>query len=125
MRHVALSPIAGRHTARVSASAETWQAFRQLALARGVSVAGYLGTLVEAELRRREGRPLARITPGTPEPDQALIALADLRQAIDELDDVAGRLARSAVAHGASWSDVGSSLRLSPESARSAYRDRD
>ena len=48
-------------------------------------------------------------------------ALAEVRASIDELDKIAGRLARSAVAHGASWEDVGSSLRLDADKARAAY----
>ena len=37
------------------------------------------------------------------------------------IDDIAGRLARSAVDHGGTWEDVGSSLRLDPRNARGAY----
>ncbi len=40
---------------------------------------------------------------------------------ISELDAIAGRLARAAVAHGASWGDVGSSLRLEPQDVRAGY----
>ena len=42
-------------------------------------------------------------------------------RSIDELDQIAGRLARSATAHGASWEDVGSSLRLNAQQAREAF----
>jgi hypothetical protein len=56
-----------------------------------------------------------------PEPDQALAVLAEVRASIDELDAIAGRLARSAAMQGASWADVASSLRLRPEQARAAY----
>src|SRR5918995_79605 len=107
--------------ARVGVDDERWMAFRQAALSRGISVSAYLGRLVEAELKRREGRAVATITPEMPAPDQALAALAEVRNSIDELDGLAGRLARSAIAHGASWSDVASSLRLSTEHARRAY----
>jgi hypothetical protein len=107
--------------ARVGVPPETWTAFRQAALSQGVSVAAYLGRLVEREVRRRQGREVAGVSLEMPEPDQALAALAEVRASIDELDQIAGRLVRSAVAHGASWHDVGSSLRLSPEQAQSAY----
>jgi hypothetical protein len=51
----------------------------------------------------------------------AVNALAEVRASIDELDKIAGHLARSAVAHGASWQDIGSSLRLDENRARAAY----
>src|ERR687898_1880616 len=107
--------------ARVGVDDERWMAFRQAALSRGISVSAYLGRLVEAELKRREGRAVGTVTPETPAADQAIAALAEVRASIDELDDLAGRLARSAVAHGADWSDVASSLRLRPEQVRRAY----
>ena len=107
--------------ARVGVDDERWMSFRQAALARGISVSAYLGRLVEAELKRREGRGVATIAPEMPAPDQAIAALAEVRASIDELDELAGRLARSAVAHGADWSDVASSLRLRREQARRAY----
>jgi hypothetical protein len=110
--------------ARVAVDDETWRAFRQAALARGITVAAYLGKLVESELRRRKANPLAVADVDQPETDQALAALAAVRSAIDELDDIAGRLARSAVEHGGSWEDVASSLRLSPDAARRAYANR-
>jgi hypothetical protein len=78
---------------------------------------------VEAELSRRRGRPVAAVDPRAAPADQGVTALAEVRASIDELDKIAGRLARSAVAHGASWEDVGSSLRLDPSSARAAYGD--
>jgi hypothetical protein len=70
--------------ARVGASPERWTTFRQAALAQGVSVAAYLGRLVEAELTRREGRKVAGLSLAAPEPDQALAALAEVRASIDE-----------------------------------------
>jgi hypothetical protein len=113
-----------RQLARLNVDDETWCRFRQTALQRDVSVATYLGELVERELRRRGQRPLAEL-PAEPDPaDAALVALADVRQAIDELDDIAGRLARSAVTHGGSWRDVATSLRIAPEGAERAYRRR-
>ena len=96
-------------------------AFRQAALSQGVSVAAYLGRLVEREVRRREKREVAGVSGDAPEPDQALAALAEVRASIEELDRIAGRLARSATEHGGSWSDVATSLRLSPEEARRTY----
>jgi hypothetical protein len=110
-----------RQLARVAVDDETWHTFRQAALTRGLSIAAYLAELVERELSRRAGRALDSIAPEQPPAEQALIALADLRLAIDELDLVAGRLARSAMAHGGSWDDIGSSLRLSPSHAQKAY----
>src|SRR3954469_17524780 len=107
--------------ARVAASDEQWRAFRQAALTQGISVSTYLARLVEAELKRRGGRPVAVIDPEAAPADQAVNALAEVRASIDELDRIAGRLARSAIAHGASWEDVGSSLRLGEGKARAAY----
>lgn len=109
--------------ARVAVSADTWTTFRQAALTQGISVAAYLGRLVEREVGRRQGRDVAGVSLDVPEPDQALAALAEVRASIDELDQIAGRLARSATAHGASWGDVASSLRLRPDQARRAYEE--
>jgi hypothetical protein len=106
-------------------SPDTWLAFRSAALAQGISVAAYLGRLVDAEVRRRDGRRVAGIDAGKPPAEQALIALAEVRASIDELDGIAGRLARSAVEHGGSWRDVASSLRIAADQARSAYRPRE
>jgi hypothetical protein len=110
--------------ARVAVEDETWRLFRQAALARGITVAAYLGKLVESELRRRKADPLAVADAEQPEADQALAALAAVRLAIDELDDIAGRVARAAVEHGGSWEDVASSLGLSRRAAREAYEKR-
>lgn len=110
--------------ARVGVDDERWMAFGRAALTRGISVSAYLGKLVEAELKRREGRTVETITPEMPAPDQAIAALIEVRKAIDELDDLAGRLARLAVAQGVEWSDVASSLHLSPEQAQRAYEPR-
>jgi hypothetical protein len=107
--------------ARVGVSAETWRSFRELAVRRGLSVTAYLGKLVQAELKRHSATALAAVPADAPPRDEALAALAEVRRSIDELDDVAGRLARSAVAHGAAWADVGSSLKLRPEAAERAY----
>lgn len=109
------------NAARVAVDQATWQAFRQAAVARGIPVSVYLGKLVQRELSRRGGTEVAGIDPALPQPDQALAALAAVRASIDELDDIAGRLARSATEHGGSWEDVGSSLRLSSRQARAAY----
>lgn len=115
--------MAGRHqVARVAVDEEHWLAFRQVALAQGVSVSAYLARLVDAELARRKGRPVESVDPEATAADQSLSALAEVRASIGELDAIAGRLARSAVAHGASWTDVASSLRLSPDRAKSAYQ---
>jgi hypothetical protein len=110
-----------RQLARVAVSDETWKAFRGAALAQGVSIAAYLGRLVGAEVARRDERRIAGVRIDDAPVDQALQALAEVRASIDELDAIAGRLARSATAHGASWADVASSLRLSQDAARAAY----
>jgi hypothetical protein len=106
---------------RVAIDDETWVLFRQAALARGISVSAYLGKLVEAELKRRAGRAVAKVEPEAPADEQAIAALGEVRESIDELDEIAGRLARSAVEHGGSWSNVASVLRISDSQARSAY----
>lgn len=108
------------HFARVAVDEERWTAFRRVALERGLSISAYLGRLVEAELKRREGLGLVSVE-AAPEEEQALAALAAVRASIDELDAIAGRLARSAVAHGGSWDDVAGSLRLDRDRARAAY----
>lgn len=64
---------------------------------------------------------VAAVGPDAREAEQAIAALVDVRASIGELDDIAGRLARSATAHGASWSDVARSLGLDIEQAKSAY----
>src|SRR3954453_19704591 len=104
--------------ARVAVSDELWRAFRQAGLAQGISVSTYLARLVEAELKRRRGRPVAAVDPEGAPADQGVSAPAEVRASIDELDNIAGRLARSAVAHGADWKDVGSSLQLDADQAR-------
>src|SRR3954466_8018502 len=107
--------------ARVAISDEQWSAFRHAALTQGISVSTYLARLVEGELSRRRGRPVAAVDPAAPPAEQSVTALAEVRASIDELDKIAGRFARSAVAHGATWEDVGSSLRLGARKARAAY----
>lgn len=109
------------NAARVAVDDETWQAFRQAALARGIPVSVYLGKLVKSEVARRRGSSVPGVGTSAPERDRALAALEAVRVSIDELDDIAGRLARAAVEHGGAWADVGSSLRLSADAARSAY----
>jgi hypothetical protein len=112
-----------RQVSRVAVDDETWVAFRQAALARGTSVSAYLGILVEAELKRRGGRAVAGVEPEAPAEEQALAALTEVRASIGELDDIAGRLARSAVAHRASWEDVAGALRIDPAQAARAYQE--
>jgi hypothetical protein len=60
-------------------------------------------------------------TPESAPRDEALGALAVVRASIDELDDIAGRLARSANQLGGSWGDIASTLRLTEDAARRAY----
>ncbi|HYM80603.1 MAG TPA: hypothetical protein VEY91_04215 [Candidatus Limnocylindria bacterium] len=94
-------------------------------MTQGISVAAYLGRLVEREVGRLEDRQVAGIALDAPEPDQALLALEEVRASIDELDRIAGRLARSAAMLGAPWEDIGSSLGLSADRARRAYKHAD
>jgi hypothetical protein len=108
-------------SARVAVDADTWQAFRQAALVRGIHVSDYLAKLVRAELARRAPTLLAHVSLDATEADQGLAALRAVRAAIDELDDIAGRLARSAHEHGGSWRDIASSLRLTEQATRRAY----
>jgi hypothetical protein len=110
--------------ARVAVQPETWRAFRQAALVRGIHISDYLAKLVETELQRRAPTPAGQVSLGDGEPDQALAALCAVRAAIDELDDIAGRLARAAYEQGGSWRDIASSLRLSEDAARRAYETR-
>jgi hypothetical protein len=107
--------------ARVALDDELWTAFRQAALARGISVSAYLAKLVEAELKRRSGRAVAAVEPEAPAGEQALAALAEVRASIAELDQIAGRLARAAIDHGGSWNDVASALRIDRAQAEAAY----
>jgi hypothetical protein len=81
----------------------------------------YLARLVEAELGRRNATDIAEVTPDDAPSDRALAALSTVRASIDELDDIAGRLARSANRLGGSWRDIASSLGLADDAARRAY----
>jgi hypothetical protein len=107
--------------ARIAVDADTWRAFRQAAIVRGIPVSVYLGRLVEAELGRRSASALAEVTADATPQDQALAALTAVRGSIEELDDIAGRLAGSANELGASWRDIASSLRLTEDGARRAF----
>src|SRR3954462_8491006 len=107
--------------ARVAVSEEEWRAVRHASVAQGVSVSAYLGRLVKAELRRSRTRPDSRRGKKPSEADEAIAALVDVRIAIDELDGIAGRLARAATVHGGAWDDVASSRRITPAGAKAAY----
>jgi len=109
---------------RVGVDDETWQAFRQLALLRGISASDYLAKLVERELARRPESKARLAALDAPPEQQALAALADARDVLLELDDIAGRLARSAYEHGASWKDIGSSLGVGAGSAQRFFEQR-
>lgn len=98
-----------------------WRAFRQAALVRGIPVSVYLGKLVEAELGRRSETRVSEVPAEAAPRDQAIVALSVVRTSINELDDIAGRLARLAAEFGGSWSDVASSLGLAEDAARRAY----
>src|SRR4051812_5422037 len=110
------------HVARVTVSDDSWAAFRQVALAQGVPVSRYLGRLVEAELERRKARPVRRVSGKVGDVEDGLAALREVRLAIDELDAIAGRLARETANRGGRWDDIGPALRLRPDVARSAYQ---
>src|SRR4051794_40171619 len=61
--------------ARVAVDAETWDAFRLLALRRGISISTYVGRPVTAETRRRHAPGVDRIDPCPRLEDQSLAAL--------------------------------------------------
>ena len=107
--------------ARIAVEDSAWRAFRQAAIVRGIPVSVYLGKLVEAELGRRSETQVGEVDAEAGPRDQAMVALSAVRASIDELDDIAGRLARSAAELGGSWSDVASSLGLAEDAARRAY----
>jgi hypothetical protein len=92
-----------------------------VALAQGTPVSRYLGRLVEAELKRREPRPVRRVSGKAGEIEDGIAAMREVRLAIDELDGIAGRLARETASRGGRWGDIGPALGLSPDAARSAY----
>lgn len=114
----------GSRVTRVGVDDETWQAFRQLALLRGIPVSDYLAKLVGRELARRPESKARLVALDAPPQEQTLAALADVREAIDELDDIAGRLARSAYELGGSWQDIGRTLDIRAEQARRLYAER-
>ena len=107
--------------ARIAVDDEAWRAFRQAALIRGIPVSVYLAKLVDAELARRGDTQVGGVAADDVPRDQAMVALSAVRASIDELDDIAGRLARAAAELGGSWSDVASSLGLAEDAARRAY----
>ena len=79
--------------------------------------------LPQPQDRRPESKARLVALDAAPE-EQALAALSDARDALLELDDIAGRLARSAYEHGASWKDIGSSLGTSANSAQQFFERR-
>jgi hypothetical protein len=95
------------HVARVTVSDEAWAAFRRVALAQGTPVSRYLGRLVEAELERRKPRPVRRVSGAADAIADGIAALREVRLAIDELDAIAGRLARETANRGGRWDDIG------------------
>jgi hypothetical protein len=107
--------------ARVAVDAETWTAFRQLALRRGLTVSEYLARFVVAETARERAPSVARIDPDAPIKDQSLEALSAARENIDELTDIAGRLARAAFYAGCAWPAIGERLRMSEADVRRAF----
>jgi len=114
------------HVARVTVSDEAWARFRHVALAQGIPVSRYLGRLVEAELERRKPRPVRRVSGAAGEIEDGLAALREVRLAIDELDAIAGRLARETANRGGRWDDIGPALRLgrmSPAAPTSGHAD--
>ena len=113
---------ANYHVARVTVSDDAWATFRRVALAQGTPVSRYLGRLVVAELERRETRQVRRVCGKAGEVEDGLAALREVRLAIDELDAIAGRLARETANRGGRWDDIGPALGLRPDAARSAYQ---
>jgi hypothetical protein len=107
--------------ARIAVDEDAWRAFRHAAIVRGIPVSVYLAKLVEAELARRSDTGVGEVAAEAGPRDQAMVALSVVRASINELDDIAGRLARSAVELGGLWSDVASSLGLAEDAARRAY----
>jgi len=87
-------------------------------------VSAYLAKLVHTELRRRGASTMGQVPAPAGDAELAIAALVDVRVAIEDLDNLAGRLARTATAHGGSWHDVASSLRLTERAARKAYDKR-
>lgn len=110
-------------SARVATDAETWDAFKLLALRRGISISTYLGRLVVAETKRRHAPLVDRIDPHAPLEGQSLDTLTAVREQIDELTEIAGRLSRMAMDAGSSWYRVAERLRMSPADAQRAFID--
>jgi hypothetical protein len=110
-------------SARVAVDAETWDAFRLLALRRGITISTYIGRMVTSETERQRAPGIERIDPHAPLEDQSLNALDVARGQIDELTDIAGRLARMALDAGSSWESVAQRLRMSPADARRAFAE--
>lgn len=108
-------------SARVAVESDTWEAFRLLALRRGISISTYLGRLVAAETKRRHAPGVEAIDPDAPLEAQSLDTLAAVRLNVDELADIAGRLARMAMDAGSSWERVARVMRVSPSDARHAF----
>lgn len=108
-------------SARIAVDADTWDAFRLLALQRGLKLSTYLGRLVAAETKRRHAPGIERIDPHAPLEDQVLSALAAVREQIDELTDLVGRLSRMAIDAGSDWYRVGRQIRMRPRDAQQAF----
>jgi hypothetical protein len=108
-------------SARVAVDDETWDAFKLLALRRGIALSTYLGRLVAAETKRRRAPGVDTIDPAAPLHAQSLDALAAVRFNIDELSDIASRLARMAMDAGSSWDRVARVMRVSPADAQRAF----
>lgn len=123
MQHTLQAVPSKQQVARVAVDDATWRAFRQVALDRSMPVSSYLGRLVESELRRRQATPVAGIDVENDPAAAALVALETVRLSIDELDHITGRLARSALAQGASWNDIASSLGRAETRVRDAYAE--
>lgn len=108
-------------SARVAVDEETWDAFKLLALRRGIALSTYLGRLVAAETKRRRAPGVDAMDPAAPLEAQSLDALAAVRCNIDELTDIASRLARMAMDADSSWERVARVMRVSPSDARRAF----
>ena len=56
--------------------------------------------------------------------DDPLVALTNLRWAIEEIDEAIGRTVTEARAAGRSWSQIGDSLGISKQAAQQKYGER-
>ena len=73
-------------SARVAVDGDSWQAFRQAALVRGIHVSDYLAKLVQAELARRAPTSASEVSLAASEADQGLACLRALAASLWDVD---------------------------------------